>query len=112
LLRAGGEHKGMRPVAVYKLYSSWCQAHGIKKESNISLGKYLRRLGFDKARSNGKDYWCVKMSQAGEEIASKRFAKVEALKPDNQPEPSSAVGTVKPVATQVGQADPVEELAA
>jgi len=112
LLRAGGEHEGMRPVAVYKLYSSWCQAHGIKKETNISLGKYLRRLGFDKTRSNGKDYWCVKMSQAGEEIASKRFAKVEALKPDNQPEPSSAVGTVKPVATQVGQTVPVEELAA
>lgn len=64
--------KGMRPAALYKLYSSWANAYGIKMENNIVLGKRLRQLGFEKKRSNGKEYWLVKVTTAGEEISTKR----------------------------------------
>ena len=73
LVRCG--EKGMRPAALYKLYTSWTSAYGIKVDNNIVLGKRLRQLGFEKTRSNGKDYWCVKMTPAGEEIATKRFVR-------------------------------------
>lgn len=82
LLPAEGENKGMRPVALYSLYSGWCAAHGIvgkEKANNIVLGKVLRRLGYKKTRSNGFDYWCVKISPVGEEITSKRSAAVTTL---------------------------------
>lgn len=71
--------KGMQPAALYKLYTSWASAYGIKADNNIVLGKRLKHMGFKKTRSNGKDYWCVKMSPAGEEISSKRFALVVDL---------------------------------
>ena len=57
--------KGMRPAALYKLYTSWASAYGIKVGNNIVLGKRLQQMGFEKTRSNGKDYWCVKMTPAG-----------------------------------------------
>jgi phage/plasmid-associated DNA primase len=63
------EDKGMRPAAVYELYLKWCKSHGAKAENNINLGKQLKRLGFNKARSNGKDYWCVNVTLAGKEIS-------------------------------------------
>lgn len=74
LVRSDG--KGMQPAALYKLYTSWSSAYGFDVTNNIVLGKRLRQMGFEKTRSNGKDYWCVQMSPAGEEIASKRSARV------------------------------------
>lgn len=76
------EDKGMRPAAVYELYLKWCKSHGAKAENNINLGKQLKRLGFNKARSNGKDYWCVNMTLAGKEILSKQSARVEEIVPE------------------------------
>lgn len=76
------ENKGMRPAAVYELYLKWCKSHGAKAENNINLGKQLKRLGFNKARSNGKDYWCVNMTLAGKEILSKPSARVEEIVPE------------------------------
>lgn len=74
--------KGMRPAELYDLYLKWCKSHGAKAESNINLGKQLKRLGFNKARSNGKDYWCVNVTIAGKEILSKPSARVEEIVPD------------------------------
>jgi putative DNA primase/helicase len=74
--------KGMRPAALYELYLKWCKSHGAKAENNINLGKQLKRLGFNKARSNGKDYWCVNVTLAGKEILSKPSARVEEIVPD------------------------------
>jgi putative DNA primase/helicase len=71
--------KGMRPAALYELYSKWSRAYGIAIENNINLGKRLKRLGFNKTRSNGKDYWLVTISSAGLEILSKRSAKVDEI---------------------------------
>jgi putative DNA primase/helicase len=76
------DDKGMRPAAVYDLYLKWCKSHGAKAENNINLGKQLKRLDFNKARSNGKDYWCVNMTLAGKEILSKPSARVEEIVPD------------------------------
>lgn len=90
--------KGMRPAALYKLYSSWASAYGIKMENNIVLGKRLRQLGFEKKRSNGKEYWLVKVTTAGEEISTKRSVrpvdlispKAEVERAANDPEPLAA----------------------
>ncbi len=71
--------KGMQPAALYKLYTSWASAYGVKADNNIVLGKRLKQMGFEKTRSNGKDYWCAKMSPAGEEISIKRSARVVDL---------------------------------
>ena len=71
--------KGMQPAALYKLYTSWTSAYGVKADNNIVLGKRLKQMGFEKTRSNGKDYWCAKMSPAGEEISIKRSARVVDL---------------------------------
>lgn len=82
LINAENESKGMKPVAVYSLYSSWCAAHGITgrdKVSSIVLGKALSRMGYKKSRSNGADYWRVKISPIGDEITSKRSATVTTL---------------------------------
>lgn len=76
------EGKGMRPAALYDLYLKWCKSHGAKAENNISLGKKLKHLGFNKARSNGKDYWCVNLTVAGKELLSKPSARVEEIVPD------------------------------
>jgi len=77
------DDKGMRPAAVYDLYLKWCKAHGFKAENNITLGKQLKRLGFNKTRSNGKDYWRVDMTLAGKEIMSKKPSpRVEVIVPD------------------------------
>ena len=67
----------MQPTALYKLYATWTRAHGFHTENNIVLGKRLRQMGFDKWRSNGKDYWYVKLTAAGEAIAHKHFMRVE-----------------------------------
>jgi putative DNA primase/helicase len=76
------EYKGMKPAELYDLYLKWCKSHGAKAENNINLGKQLKRLGFNKARSNGKDYWCVNVTLAGKEILSKPSARVEEIVPD------------------------------
>lgn len=77
----GSGRKGMRPVSLYSLYLKWCRAFGFKAENNITLGKRLKRLGFEKTRSNGKDYWCVDKTLAGDEILSKSSALVEEIVP-------------------------------
>lgn len=74
--------KGMTPAALYDLYLRWCRLHGVKAENNITLGKQLKRLGFGKTRSNGKDYWCVNVTLAGKEILSKQTARVVKIVPD------------------------------
>jgi phage/plasmid-associated DNA primase len=71
--------KGMQPAALYKLYTSWTSAYGVKADNNIVLGKRLKQMGFEKTRSNGKDYWCAKMSPVGEEISIKRSTRVVDL---------------------------------
>jgi len=71
--------KGMQPAALYRLYTSWTSAYGVKPDNNIVLGKRLKQMGFEKTRSNGKDFWCVKMSPGGEEISIKRSARVVDL---------------------------------
>lgn len=110
ILSAVGEGKGMRPVALYDLYVKWCKAFRLDPENRFVFGKQLSHMGYEKTRSNGKDYWCVKMTDSGKEIMAKASARVDEIVPDElQPEPSSAVDTVKPVATQVGQAVPIEE---
>ncbi|MCG2578074.1 phage/plasmid primase, P4 family [Dechloromonas sp. XY25] len=45
--------KGMQPAALYKLYTTWASAFGVKAENNIVLGKRLKQMGFAKTRSNG-----------------------------------------------------------
>jgi putative DNA primase/helicase len=76
------DDKGMRPATLYDLYLKWCRLHGFKAENNINLGKQLKRLGFGKTRSNGKDYWRVDETPAGTEIRSKTFPRVEEIVPD------------------------------
>lgn len=76
------DDKGMRPATVYDLFLKWCRLHGFKAENNITLGKQLKRLGFDKTRSNGKNYWRVDETLAGKEILSKTFPRVEVIVPD------------------------------
>jgi putative DNA primase/helicase len=113
ILSAVGEGKGMRPVALYDLYVKWCKAFGLCSKNRFVFGKQLSHMGYEKTRSNGKDYWCVKMTDSAKEIMAKASARVDDIVPDqSQPESFSAIGTVKPVATQVGQTIPIEELAA
>ena len=88
--------KGMQPAALYKLYTSWASSYGVKADNNIVLGKRLKQMGFEKTRSNGKDYWCVKMSPAGEEILNKRSARVVDLAPPKTVE--GAANDAKPLA--------------
>lgn len=76
------DDKGMKPAALYDLYLKWCRLHGFKAENNINLGKQLKRLGFGKTRSNGKDYWRVDETPAGTEIRSKTFHRVEEIVSD------------------------------
>lgn len=78
---------------------------GIKTINSIVLGKRLRQLGFAKRRSNGKDYWGLTMSAAGEEIVSKRFARVEAFDTASKPTPLAVVD----VGTSVEDAAVVED---
>lgn len=100
------EDRGMRPAAVYELYLKWCKSHGAKAENNINLGKQLKRLGFNKARSNGKDYWCVNVTLAGKEILSKPSARVEEI----VPEMGEAANSVGPLMERVEKAE--EKIAA
>jgi len=110
ILAAVGEGKGMRPVALYDLYTKWCKAFGLPSENRFVFGKQLSHMGFEKTRSNGKDYWCVKMTDSGKEIMAKASARVDDIVPDkSQPESFLSIGTIKPIATQVGQAVAVEE---
>lgn len=100
LMPTGGRNKGMRPAALYELYLKWCRTYGSKADNNINLGKRLKRLGFDKTRSNGKDYWCVNMTMAGEEIMSKPSVRVEDLAMDVVEAANSAI----PLTERVGEA--------
>jgi putative DNA primase/helicase len=77
------DNKGVRPASLYDLYRKYCFAYGFKPENNIVLGKRLKQLGFNKKRSNGKDYWCVKMSDACTEILAKRSIHVGKIVPEN-----------------------------
>jgi putative DNA primase/helicase len=99
---------GMRPGALYKLYTSWCRAYGHKPTNNITLGKSLRKIGIEKQRSNGKDYWWVKMTPAGEEISVKQFARVEEVKPEGKAPYSQMPETasnVVPIAVNAAQTE-------
>lgn len=101
LQRTGSGTKGMRPVSLYSLYLKWCRAFGFKAENNITLGKRLKRLGFEKTRSNGKDYWCVDMTLAGEEILSKSSALVEEIASDVGDASNSAIPSMEPVEEKI-----------
>lgn len=92
-------NKGMRPAELYELYLKWCRAHGVKAENNINLGKQLKRLGFKQTRSNGKDYWCVGKTLAGEEVLSKPSARVEEIVPEMGEAANSAGPLRGPVET-------------
>lgn len=106
---AVGECKGMRPVALYDLYTRWCKAFGLPSDNRFSFGKRISNLGFSKTRSNGKDYWSVKMTDSGKEIMAKPSARVDDIVPDEiQPEYSSSVDTIKPVATVVDSVERTE----
>lgn len=96
LQRTGSGNKGMRPVSLYSLYVKWCRAFGFKAENNITLGKRLRHLGFEKTRSNGKDYWCVDVTPAGNEILSKPSARVEEIASDVGDAANSAIPVMEP----------------
>lgn len=96
LQATGSGSKGMRPVSLYSLYVKWCRAFGFKAVNNITLGKRLRRLGFEKTRSNGKDYWCVDKTLAGDEILSKSSALVEEIASDVGEAANSAIPMMEP----------------
>ena len=72
-------NKGVRPASLYDLYRKYCNTFGFKAGNNIVLGKRLKQLGFTKKRSNGKDYWCVMMTDACTEILAKRSIRVEKI---------------------------------
>jgi putative DNA primase/helicase len=110
ILAAVGEGKGMRPVALYDLYVKWCKAFRLDPENRFVFGKQLSHMGYEKTRSNGKDYWCVKMTDSGKEIMAKASARVDDIVPDkSQPEPSPVNDAVKPVASRVEHVMHTEE---
>lgn len=105
---AVGEDKGMRPVALYDLYTRWCKAFRLEADNRFVFGKQISRLGFRKVRSNGKDYWWVKMTDSGEEILSKPTARVDDIVPDVPP----VADTESNVVTLPDRVEPTEELKA
>ena len=50
---------GMQPVQVYEGYREWCRAYGFSPLNNIRFGHRLAELGFEKRKSNGREYWLV-----------------------------------------------------
>lgn len=84
------DDKGVKPASLYELYKKYCKANGFTPDNNIVFGKRLKQLGFNKKRSNGKDYWCVSMTDASIEILAKQSIKTEKLTPENAPLPESA----------------------
>jgi phage/plasmid-associated DNA primase len=105
-----GEGKGMRPVALYDLYTKWCKAFKLKPDNRFVLGKLLSQRDFVKTRSNGKDYWCVKMTESGKEIMAKAFARVDDIAPDEpESEPSPATAAASNVVPIAGNAVQTEE---
>lgn len=72
-------NKGVRPASLYDLYRKYCNTYGFKPGNIITLGKRLKQLGFTKKRSNGKDYWCVSMTDVCTEILAKRSIRVENI---------------------------------
>ena len=110
ILAAVGEGKGMRPVALYDLFVRWCNAFRLTPLNRFVFGKQLSHMGYEKTRSNGKDYWCVKMTDSGKEILAKASARVDDIVPDeSQPESVSVINAIKPVAIQVEYALQAEE---
>jgi putative DNA primase/helicase len=101
LQRLGSGNKGMRPVSLYSLYVKWCRAFGFEVYNNITLGKRLKRLGFEKTRSNGKDYWCVDKTPAGDEILSKQSALVVEIASDVGDVANSAIPSMEPVEEKI-----------
>jgi putative DNA primase/helicase len=114
ILAAVGEGKGMRPVALYDLYVKWCKAFGLPSDNRFVFGKQLSHMGFEKTRSNGKDYWCVKMTDSGKEIMAKASARVDDIvpdKPETETAPvTAAASNVVPIAGSAVQTE--ESLAA
>ena len=114
ILAAVGEGKGMRPVALYDLYTKWCKAFRLPSDNRFVFGKQLSHMGFEKTRSNGKDYWCVKMTDSGKEIMAKASARVDDIvpdKPETETAPvTSAANNVVPIAGNAVQTE--EALAA
>jgi putative DNA primase/helicase len=111
IVAAVGEGKGMRPVALYDLYVRWCKAFRLDPENRFVFGKELSHMGFEKTRSNGKDYWCVRMTDSGKEIMAKAAARDEDIVPDEQqPESFPAASNVVPISDRSVKAE--EALAA
>lgn len=107
---AVGEGRGMRPVALYDLYTKWCKAFKLKPFNRFVFGRQLAQRDFVKTRSNGKDYWCVKMTESGKEIMAKAFARVDEIEPDeSQSESSPAVETAGNVVPLPGPAAQIEK---
>jgi P4 family phage/plasmid primase-like protien len=50
---------GLIPLTLYGMYKEYCQDNGLMCPSNVTFGKRLARLGYEKRRSNGSDYWQV-----------------------------------------------------
>lgn len=72
-------NKGVRPASVYDLYRKYCNTFGYEVANNIVLGKRLKQLGFNKVRSNGKDYWRVVMTDVCTEVIAKKSIRVELI---------------------------------
>lgn len=72
-------NKGVRPASVYDLYRKYCNTYGYEVANNIVLGKRLKQLGFNKVRSNGKDYWRVVMTDVCTEVIAKKSIRVELI---------------------------------
>ena len=79
LIQGNGER--MKPASLYALYKNWASAYGFVTENNITFGKRLKQLGFEKKRANGIDYWLTDISAAGHEVVNRPSAKVENAKP-------------------------------
>jgi putative DNA primase/helicase len=50
---------GLKSTALYGMYKDYCRDNGFMVPTHITFGKRLARLGYEKRRSNGSDYWQV-----------------------------------------------------
>ena len=90
VLLVDNDSQGIRPASLYDLYRKYCRAYGFRVYNNIVLGKRLKQLGFNKKRSNGRDFWRVSINDACTEILAKRSIKVESLVTEDLSLPESS----------------------
>ena len=55
------ESGGLSTQDLYPLYQTWCRDFGHRHLSNVSFGKRLAALGFQKRRGSRFDYWLVEL---------------------------------------------------